>query len=90
MRSERLTPNEQHRANILRQFPEDPRAIREWNQAHELGKAARDAEYERQKADHDVYMRAKEARETARQNALTNRDKNRPYCSYTGLSNPKL
>jgi len=71
MRSERLTPNEQHRANILRQFPGDPRAIREWSQAHELGKAAREAEYERQKAEHDIKLRAWEAREKAIQDART-------------------
>ena len=54
MRSERPTPNELRWQNILRQFPGDPRAEREYRQAHEFGKAARDAEYERQKAEHDV------------------------------------
>jgi len=75
MRSERMTPNELRRYNELRDFPGDPRAIREYNQAHELGKAAREAEYERAKAEHDVKMRAYEARETAIQAAKTNAPK---------------
>ena len=77
MRSERLTPNEAYRADVLRRFPGDPRAIQEFNLAKELGSKAREAEYERQKAEHDIQMRAYEARETARQNAITNRDENR-------------
>jgi hypothetical protein len=75
MRSERLTPNEQYRADVLRRFPGDPRAIEEYRRAHELGKAARDAEYDRQKEEYNVKLRAKEAREAAIQAAKTNAPK---------------
>jgi hypothetical protein len=88
-RSERMTPNEQYRANVLRQFPGDERALREFNQAHELGKVARDAEYERQKKEHDVRVQEWVRRRTERDAAVRGADEKQLELQQKGATSTK-
>jgi hypothetical protein len=74
-RDETMTPSEMKAWELMRKYPNDPRAKEIFTRQHELGKAARDAEWERKKREDDVRIDIWKQQQKDRADALRNQPK---------------